>query len=83
MLGRIVDIAEYRNRRASEAAASLRAFGRLPCPRCACGTEASSIVDGGARFVCDAGHAEVCWTYDGMGGVVIDGKKRRFIAGWS
>jgi hypothetical protein len=26
------------------------------------------------------GHSQVEWTYDGMGGVVIDGRARRYIA---
>lgn len=80
MPGRVVDIADYRNRRNAQRIASIKGFGRLPCPRCDRETEACELVEGGARFVCQAeGHADVDWTYDGMGGVVIDGRARRFI----
>lgn len=77
----VVDIAEFRNRRALEKSEALRRFGRLPCPRCDSETEAEELVQGGARFVCRADrHAVVEWTYDGDGGVVIDGRRRRYIA---
>lgn len=80
MLGRVVDIAEYRSRKDADRGSSLRSFGLLPCPRCDRETPASQLFDGGARFVCDDGHAAVEWSYDGNGGVVIDGRPRRFLA---
>lgn len=81
MCGLVVDIAEYRSRRAAEKTAAVKGFGRLPCPRCDRETDACDLVEGGARFVCSAvGHSQVEWTYDGMGGVVIDGRARRYIA---